>query len=235
MYKKYSIPFTLKENDWEIQFLQNEKIIHFIRKCFDNTLEKKLLTNKKNVAIQPIEPLLYPKEISDYLLIELEQIVSISPNSTQVIFLTFPIEIGVFLPKGKEWELLDVFSLSKAKFTLYGDPANGVISKYWSSSVFENIPAVDFLKEGVLKLEISNQSDEWLDVHKTLLKSDGMKLFYDEQMVCMQAKMKLHSKINAETTFINEPINKNMEKSIEVFSQKRLSLSNSKVIMLEGI
>jgi hypothetical protein len=235
MFKKYSIPFSLEQKDWQIQFSQTDKFIHYSRCCKDDKLEKQLLSNLNSVWLQPVEPLNFPKEMTEHLLIEFSQAISIAPNFTDMIYLTFPIEIGVFLPQGKEWQKLDVFSLPQSKFTLYGDPANGMICKYWSSSIHETIPAVDYMNEGVLKLEIINQSDDWQEVRKTILKADGMKIFYDEKIVCMQARMKIISNVNAETTFINEPLFKNMEQSIEVFSQKKLSLASSKTIMLEGI
>jgi len=44
-------------------------------------------------------------------------------------FLTFPIEIGIFISDrgDKNLQLLDVLSLARQKFTLYGEVSNGVL------------------------------------------------------------------------------------------------------------
>jgi len=62
-----------------------------------------------------------------------------------------------------------------------------------------------------------------------------MKIFFNHKIVSMKAKMKILSMNNAEVTFFNQPLQDDMKKSIEIFSQKKLSLSSSKTYMLEGI
>ena len=235
MFQAYTIPLEIDTEKVSIKIQSNLNMFSYYRKIEQEEIIKKLVTEKHKLIIQPVEPLNYPKPITQFMLIELENSLSIAPKSKSAIFITFPLEIGVFLPAGKEYEIFDVFSLTKTKFTLYGDPATGIICKYWKSTIFDSIPTVDPLKFGLIKLTILNLSENWQEVRKVVFKAVGMKLFYDEKLVAMQATMKVHDDVNAEVVINENPLSKNMKKAIEIYTANRLSLKQSKSYMFEGI
>ena len=53
-----------------------------------------------------------------------------------------------------------------------------------------------------MRLEISNEADEWVTVTRSVLDVHGMKIYYNEEMVAAQAKMNIISETKAETEFI---------------------------------
>lgn len=165
-------------------------------------VEKLILGNDKHLLINPVEPLNTPKEITPNLLIDFEKPLLLGAGEKQQIFLTFPIEIGIFISEknSKNLEILDVLSLVKQKFTLYGEVSNGVVCKYWKSSLYTASPTLDPLKEGVIELTLKNTSSEWAKVSKAVFNAYGMKLYYEGD-VLMRARMDILSKNAAETSF----------------------------------
>ncbi|MBN2829982.1 MAG: DUF432 domain-containing protein [Candidatus Cloacimonetes bacterium] len=198
-------------------------------------MEKLLLSDHSEITINPVEPIFTPKEITSYLLIEFDRSFAIKPGISKKIYLTFPVEIGIFISKRRDFELLDVFSFARKKFSLYGEPNNGIVCKYWKSNLHLSKPDVNPLTEGVLELNVRNDSSSWINVSKALFKALGMKLYYNGSLVSMRATMKLTDEEIAETDFHDSPLEKGMHKSIELVTSKRLSVQSSKTIMMEGI
>ncbi|NQV19644.1 MAG: DUF432 domain-containing protein [Armatimonadetes bacterium] len=235
MFGEFNIPINIDKDSLNISIKKNDKGFDYIRELPNDKIEKLILTENAKILINPVEPLNTPKELTSLLLIEFNKSISIQPGIRKTIFITFPIEIGIFLSKKKDFELFDVFSLSKQKFTLYGDPGVGVVCKYWKSDVFLTLPDINPLYEGFIELKIYNPGTSWINVHKALFKAEGMKIFFDDQNVCMKAKMKVTDDDTAETEFIDSPYEKDMKKAVDIFNAKKLSVSTSKTIMLEGI
>jgi DNA-binding protein len=73
-------------------------------------------------------------------------------------------------------EIIDTFSLGRPKFSLYGTPRHGVITRFGRSGRHREIPAVDGSREGVLKLSIRNQLEEWTRVSRVVLSEKEGKL-----------------------------------------------------------
>ncbi|MGE4494821.1 MAG: DUF432 domain-containing protein, partial [Methanosarcina sp.] len=119
-------------------------------------MEKLVLGDRKRIIINPVEPLNTPKEITPNLLIEFEKTVLLAGGEKRQIFLTFPVEIGVFISDigDKNPQLIDVLSLSRQKFTLYGEVSNGVVCKHWKSRLYSVSPDLNPLQEGVMELTL---------------------------------------------------------------------------------
>jgi hypothetical protein len=198
-------------------------------------VKKVLLGPAENLVLTPVEPLNSPKPISPYLLIEFAADVVVAPSSRKTIYLNFPVEIGVFLPRGERHDLIDIVSLSRKKLTLYGTPRGGHVAKYWHSEVFSVAPQVDPLREGVMRLEIKNEADEWVPLKKSVFDAYGMKIFYTDRLVSAQARMTVLSENKAETEFVKSPLEKGMERSIELFRSGKLAVSASRYYMGEGL
>ena len=86
-------------------------------------IEKLILGDGKHLIINPVEPLNTPKEITPNLLIEFEKTLLLAGGAKKKIFLTFPIEIGVFISdkENKNLQLLDVLSSGETEiYSLWG-------------------------------------------------------------------------------------------------------------------
>lgn len=234
MFGKKKIPFQIEKNGTKLQIVSHgEKKFLYQREMNETKIQKTLLTNAEEVLICPIEPVMLPKEISNHLLIELEDPIFLQANLKQKVYLQFPIEIGVFLKHDADPELIDVFSYITPEYSLYGDPRSGVICRYCKSSVYYEKPVTEFLKYGIISVLLENNHSHFVQINQILFNAFGMKIFYDERTIEMKAKMKITDKTMAETDFISRI--SGLKKSQEIITQKKLSISSTKALMLEGI
>ena len=234
-YKSPLNPLRILKDNIHLSIEKDGNTLLYKRTCLNESIEKLLLTKDCGIIINPVEPLKTPKEVTPHLLIEFEKGSFIEPKGTSNIYLTFPIDIGVFISGRKNYDLLDVFSLSKQKYTLYGDPRNGVICKYYKSPVYTSIPEdIDPFIEGVMRLKIFNTTDNWIEVKIGIFDAHAMKIYFNEKFVSLRVNMKISTEKTAETEFIDSGIKKGMKKSLEVFTWTKIPVANKKYVMGEG-
>jgi hypothetical protein len=204
MYGYYDPPFSLEQEGIVISVEKTGEQWVYRRTHGTDNIEKIILGNGKHLIINPVEPLNTPKEITPNLLIEFEKTLLLAGGAKRRIFLTFPIEIGVFISdkEEKNLQLLDVLSLVRQKFTLYGEVSNGVICKHWKSKIYSTspFPSPSPLQEGVMELTLRNTSSDWASISKVVFSAYGMKLYYDSD-VFMRAHMDILNRNTAETGF----------------------------------
>lgn len=208
MYGYYDLPFIVEKEGISISVENAEEQWVYKRILETEEIERIIFGNGKHVIINPVEPLNTPKEITPNLLIEFEKTLLLAGGEKKQIYLTFPIEIGVFIAdkENKSLQLLDVLTLVRQKFTLYGEVSNGVICKYWKSQVYLDPPSPNPLQEGILELNLRNTSSEWASISKVVFSAYGMKLYYNGD-VFMKARMDIINKTTAETGFELQNIN----------------------------
>ncbi len=189
---------------------------------------KYIFAESGRVIVNPVEPVNLPKNVTRYLLVDLKKSVVVEPKAACKINLTFPIEIAVILAGKKSLEVLDVFSFVKQKYTLYGDPRNGVICRYWQSGVFEEeSPYI----AGKLEVEIENSSGEWVEVSKLVFDVYGMKIYYGDGGVSSFARMNVVSEKVAETEFVDKRVGK---KSVELYVARKIPMVGRRFVMEWG-
>jgi hypothetical protein len=235
MYRDYAIPLEIVREEITLSLVRDGEHLLYRSVCADKRVEKILLASTGKVLINPIEPVNKPKELTPYLLVEFDRTLMVEPGATRTIFITYPIEIGVFIAQGNHGDLLDILTLVKQKFTLYGDPRSGVICKYWRSEVNSSIPAVNPLREGVIELSITNTTSGWVEVTQAIFNAYGMKIYYNNELVSMRATMKIMSRTLAETDFVNAPLQEGMKKSSELYTARKLPVVGTKFVMEVGI
>ena len=235
MFGTHAIPLSLKNEELSLLIDKEGDLFVYKREAGNEKKEKIILGNEKKIIINPIEPLNQPKDLSQYLDIEFSRTLTIEPGSSRKIFLKFPLEIGVFLFEKNTFDVLDIFTLTKPKFTLYGDPHSGMICRYWRSDIFSLPPPLEYYREGVMELTLTNTGEEWEEVSKAIFNAYGMKIFYNDKMVAMKAEMKVMSQSTAETTFFDSPLKKGMKKALELYVAKKTPITTTKFMMREGI
>lgn len=236
MYQRYKIPFKYDEHkDLTLSVEKEGEQFIYRRQCRDEEIEKILAMDKGELIVNPIEPLTKPKELTPYFLIMLDRSLMVEPRATKTIFLTFPIEVGVYIFSKEEFKSLDSFTFVKPKFTLYGDPRQGVICKYWRSDVSLSIPNTDPFKEGIMELKVTNNYTNWVEITQAVFNAYGMKIYYDDHKVSMKARMRIAGPSIAETEFIDSPIESGMKKSLEIYMVRKLSLATTTFQMELGI
>ena len=235
MFGLHKVPLRIEKEGVSLRFEKEGEVLLYKRECRGEKVEKTLLTSNGKILINPIEPLNKPKEITPYLLIDFEKTLLVEPKITREVFLTFPLEIGVFMSQNEHFEICDILTITKQKFTLYGDPRSGVICRYWRSEVYPSIPSVNLIEEGIVQLNISNTTTKWVEVSKAVFNAYGMKIYYNDKMVFMKANMKVMSKGSAETDFIDSPLEERMKKSLELYTTRKLAITTTKFMMEAGL
>ncbi len=201
----------------------------------ENIREKIIISNGGRVIVNPVEPVNLPKEITNFLMLELEKPIIVEPKSLREIYINFPVEIGIFLAGRKSIEVVDIFSFVSQKYTLYGNPRNGVICRYWRSRIFSYPPECDKHRDGILKTVIYNSSDDWVEISRIVFDIFGMKIFYDENSVYSSAKVNITSEKVAETEFFTYPPKDGMTKSLELYTARKIPMVGKKFVMEWGL
>ena len=235
MFGYYDIPFSIEQEGITLSVQKEGENILYMRECLGESVEKILLAGPTKALLNPVEPVNRPKAITSYLLIEFEKTLLCEPKKTRTIFLTFPLEIGVYISNGNDFEILDIFTLTNQKFALYGDPKNGAICKYWKSPVFSTVPSLSTLQEGLIELTLANKNTHWIEVTRSVLNASGMKLYYNDKIASMKANMSLQTRDIAETEFIDTPLKKGMKKSLEIYTTRKIPAVKPKFIMEFGL
>ncbi|MDD5142682.1 MAG: DUF432 domain-containing protein [Methanoregula sp.] len=190
------------------------------RTCQDSHVEKTLISEGSAVFIHPVEPINLPKEVTRILEIVFPP-VFIAPESEKTVFLVFPVEIGVFIEKNGDYVLLDVFSLCQPKYSLYGSPENGVITRFCQSRVSDTVPVIDPAREGVLQLTLRNTGRNWVEVSRAVFDSYFMPLYFDTG-AAMTGEMTIFSKMIAETRLQEQPLRDGMTLAIPVIQARKI-------------
>jgi hypothetical protein len=204
----------------------------------------KVMSSPFDLLVNPVEPVTQPKKITHYLLIRMVHPVLVAPGSKLTLFLTFPIEIGVFpeveesvnlgffTSTRKEEEPMDLFTLTTPKYTLYGDLDNGVICRMWESEIHTQIPQVSPLSEGVVKVEIQNNAPQRKEITKIVFDAFYMKIFYKE-FAMMNAVVKINSNNTAETSILVDPPLEGMRRAARVFSSSKAPVIEKESFLIE--
>ncbi len=233
MFGRYDYRFQFEYDGVWANVEEENGLLVYRRVSGTDTCRRILASDGGTLIVNPVEPLNLPKEITNYLEIEFDPIF-IEPNSVRKIYLTFPVEIGIFVETRKDIEVLDLFSLSRQKYTLYGPPSGGVIARWHRSEVFSGIPDVDPLREGILELSIRNTYREWAEVSRAVFESYDMKIYYGD-LVSMVAQMRIINKYTAETDFFDEPLLPGMKKSIELYVAREIPIIKKGFLMEWGL
>lgn len=234
MYGTYDLSFTYEKDGLDLSITPEDGAYLYRRTLNGQTKTRTLLSSGGRLIINPVEPLNLPKEICQDLLVEFDPL-SIEPGAEQKVYLTFPIEIGVFVAGRGNLELLDIFSWNSQKYTLYGSSEKGVIARWWPSTAHRSPPDLNPLKDGLLSLDIANTTREWVDISKVVLEGSAMKVYYGD-LVSMQAWMRVLSTMVAETGFYDRPFHEGQKKAVELFTARGLAgVERQRFLMDRGL
>ena len=186
------------------------------------------------IMIHPVEPFRCPKDIAGHLLVELRSPYRIKPRSNGKIFLTFPIEIGVFIKTGKAIRLMDVFCFSKPKFTVYGNLRAGHLSRYHKSDILFKPSRPDPLELGIMAVTISNHTGEWIDVNRMLFGGYDMKIYFTSKTVTMNALMTIKTRALAITDVKAIPSQQGVCRSRDILNPKLIPERTTRSVMEGG-
>lgn len=235
MFGTYNTGSEINSGDIALSIRSKDESLFYSRVCAGETFEKTILTDPARIIINPVEPVNKPRAVSNYLLLKPVSSVLIGPGESRKIYLKFPVETGVFLEGSKKSRIIDIFSLNRSKYTLYGEPRGGVICRYWESEIYHSIPEANPLLEGVTELKIINNHEDWLELTRAVFNAYNMKIFYDSSLVSMKSEIQITNSKVASTYFLNEPFRSGMKSSLEIYRSKGFVQTSHSFIMEYGI
>jgi len=232
VFGRYERGFSYSDPEVNLRIDDTTTLPEYRRECGGTVVAKHLAADYDAIHIHPVEPVNLPEEITHHLEISFPPIV-LPPTAKKKIFLTFPVEIGVFFEIRGEMSLLDIFSLVPTKFSLYGLPGTGIITRWYRSGIFSDIPATDLHREGVLELTLINSSSTTVDISRAVFDCYGMQMFYGDR-VGMTATMEIVSPVIASTTFTALPPKGCPNRSIDLYAARRFAIDPRNSFFMES-
>lgn len=229
MFGCYEFGKSVRLDTAEIETYEDSGLYIYHRKS-DREVTK-VISSASTLVINPVEPVTQPKEITHYLLVEIKKPISLAPLSHLVFFLTFPVEIGIYVSVKKNMEHIDSFTLTNPKYTLYGIPHKGLVCKFWESDIYSNIPDVKPYHEGVMKVDLQNTSNNWTELKKIVFDAYYMKIFYSK-FASMSTVVKIYGN-QARTSFKEEPLLGDMKKAVELLRLKKIPGVEKREFLME--
>jgi uncharacterized protein len=215
--------FSYTEKDLTITIDRSGPVPRYERECIGDRIKKILAVSPEAaITVSPVEPVNLPIEIAHHLEIVFPKIV-MQPGQTMAINLKFPVEIGVFLQSGTDTSVIDIFSLNPSKYSLYGKPVTGLITRYYESDIYTVPPETDPHREGVMNLTLTNRYAGAVEVSRAVFECHAMKLFYGSR-VGMNAMMEIISSAIAITSFEETPPPECPTRGIDLYSSRKLPI-----------
>ncbi|QLH02715.1 hypothetical protein C5F47_03655 [Nitrosopumilus cobalaminigenes] len=150
----------------------------------DNLLEKIIPTSSSEITLEiaPIRSLNYPARRSEYMYLELESPIFLSKDSSAVVLVNCPIEIGVFLIHGESKESLDWFTCDplNSRFCLYGTPESGTLCKYALSNIVESYDDSIPFFNAVMEINFKNDLNKGLTISKIVFPISENSIYYKD-------------------------------------------------------
>jgi hypothetical protein len=220
VFGEFSPPHQYEGGSLSLSVEMREGHYQYRRNLAGERVEKAISAGMNRLLVHPVEPFYTGTETAGHLEIEFPPLI-IEPGATETVFLTFPVEVGVFVEGLMDTEIIDTFSLGRPKFSLYGTPRRGVITRFARSDRHREIPTVDGAREGVLRLTVRNQLAEWTKVSRVVLDNQEMHL-YSSEFAGLVAMMRIHARGIAEVTGQDRPLQGGMTRAHDFFTARRI-------------
>jgi hypothetical protein len=220
VFGEFAPPYRYDGGDLSLSVEMREGHYQYRRDLAGAWVEKAVSAGLTRLLVHPVEPFYTGSETGRYLELEFPPLV-LEPGATETVFLTFPVEIGVFVEGLQDTEVIDAFSLTRPKFSLYGTPRHGFITRFARSDRHREIPPVDRAREGVLKLALRNSLAEWASVSRVVLPDTEISV-YASEFAGMMAMMRITGRDKAEVWGADRPLLGGMSRVHDFFTARRI-------------
>jgi len=231
VFGRHTVPFRLEESGISIETRRDGQFTLYERVSPFERVEKRLGFTEGALTVNPVEPVNLPQEVTNAVEFHFAPI-AVMPLSEVSVFLTFPVEAGVFSGAGDTFTLIDVFSLAQPKYSLYGTPERGIITRHVETEVSNDAPTVNPLEEGVLSLRIRNTGRDWVWVSRAVFESSSLRIFYGPH-AAMSAEMVVYSRLLGETWVNRTPPAKGMREALRVYPTRRSLIPEKASYLME--
>ena len=140
--------------------------------------------NDPTISIIPIPPVNMPSKVSDHVMLKLMMPIVLDAGGHLIKYCTMPIELAAIRKNSDSSRLpgiIDTFSIGSPKYALYGEPHNGLITRFHQTSLHDSLDEVNARKFEQAKIEISliNRTDTAIKLNRIVLPAAQMNFFYD--------------------------------------------------------
>lgn len=174
--------FKLPNNTISLERVSNDKFL-YKRKSHSNVIEKLISIRTKDLEMEivPTLPLYLPAYKTDYMFLRFSKPIFVSRDSMTEIFVSPPIEIGLFFTGSEIREHFDVFACDpcKSRYALYGEPDHGKICKFAVVTPAAKEEKIASYFEGRLKVIVENELDIGISVGKITFPIRDHDLYYN--------------------------------------------------------
>jgi hypothetical protein len=220
VFGEFQPPYTFERDGLSLSLEMREGHYQYRRDLAGNVVEKAISVGLSRLLVHPVEPFYAGPEMAGHLELEFPPLI-IEAGATETIFLTFPVEIGIFVEGLRDTEVLDAFSMTAPKYSLYGSPHRGVITRFGRSGRHREPPVVDGAREGVLRLTIRNMLSEWAKVSRVVMDTPEINL-YSSDFAGLVAVMRITGREAAEVTGIDRALKGGMSRAHDFFTVRRI-------------
>ena len=177
------LEFHLPNSHILLERISDDKF-HYKRINSSDVVEKIISVRTPNLEMEfiPTHPLYTPSYKTDYMFLRLVQPIFVSRNSVTDIFVSIPIENGLFFTGNEIREPFDVFSCEPAysRYALYGDPDQGTLCKYAKVMINTQEDKFDQYIRGRLKITIDNELDTGISLGKIVFPIQDHDIYYNQ-------------------------------------------------------
>jgi hypothetical protein len=163
------VMFKLDHNKYSYQRVENENIVTEKIVASDGPL---------SLGIFPVAPLNLPAKYATHMMLKLASPIVLDPKSHVDAYLTMPIEIAVVRSITDDVHMIDMFSLGKIKYALYGIPENGIICRYHETKISPDIPETAPYKEAALRVHFHNYTGRISTISRLVFPIEGADFYY---------------------------------------------------------
>jgi hypothetical protein len=220
VFGEFPPPYRFEKGDLSLSLEMREGHYQYTRDLAGDRSEKAISVGLSRLLVHPVEPFNTGPAKVTHLELEFPPLI-LEAGATETFFLTFPIEVGVFVEGLRETEALDVFSVERPKYSLYGSPHQGIVTRFARSGRHRDVPPVDGAREGVLKLAIRNSLSEWTRVSRLVVDEAQIHLYVSE-FASMMAMMRITGREVAEVTGVDRAMKGGMNRAHDLFTARRI-------------
>jgi hypothetical protein len=231
VFGEFDYSFRHESDEISLWFERSEGFFRYNRRSGKEEVQKIIGGVPGTIVINPVEPVNLPREVTRFLEIHFTP-VAIGPDARQLLYLKFPLEIGVFLESKGDYDVLDIFTLRRPKYSLYGPAEEGVITRYSESLVYDGIPPVSPLRDGVMALTITNSSRSWIEVSRVVIDTTTLSIYYGDT-VSIIANMDILSRNIADIRVEDRSLTEGMKQSVLVMKARKVLIPDKFPYMME--
>ncbi|MCD6195537.1 MAG: DUF432 domain-containing protein [Staphylothermus sp.] len=176
------------------------------------------IVGASRLVLVPIYPVLVPKKITRFVLVEYSGFVDVGPGHSVSFYIYVPVDFAVYSYGSRGYSVVDVFEGVNPKYAVYGpilglERGEAIIARYYRSEIYYEDPGP---RPGlaVTRVHVVNNTDSWARVSKILIDSNIATLYYEpgSWKTCLQ---ELRVNINSPTTATvkyGEPLYKELKR-----------------------